>query len=938
MGTDYKSTLNLPATDFPMKAALAQREPEMLKRWDDLKVYHRMVERNPEAHPFVLHDGPPYANGHVHLGTMLNKILKDIVVKFKNMSGYRCEFVPGWDCHGLPIELAVERATKSREKRMPPEAIRAACRKHAEKFIGIQREEFKRLGCFGRWEKPYLTMSYDYEATIAREFSKFVSGDMVYKAKKPIYWCASCRTALAEAEVEYADHMSPSIFVKFRFEDDAAFRKKWGLADEPIYIVIWTTTPWTIPANLAIALHPDLPYVAARVDGEVWIVAEGLLDNVMEAVNKSYSTIVARPSSRELERRHCAHPLVDRKSLVILGEHVTLEAGTGAVHTAPGHGQEDYDVGMRYGLEPLAPIDDGGCFTKEAKLPWLTGLYVEDANEPIIDHLRSGGALVASKKLSHSYPHCWRCKNPIVFRSTEQWFVSMDKADLRTKALREIDKVQWIPHWGRNRIGGMVEARPDWCISRQRVWGVPIVAVGCSNCGDIHTTPELVEQAARIFEQAGADAWFTEPVERFIPAGFSCPGCGATDPKGFVKEKDILDVWFDSGVSYAAVLENEERITDPADLYLEGSDQHRGWFHTALLTSVATRDRAPYRRVLTHGFVVDGEGRKYSKSAGNYIPPQELIKQHGAEIVRMWVAAEDYRDDIRFSDEILTRLIDSYRKIRNTIRYLLGNLNDFDPATDGVADQKLEEIDRWALSELEHVVERVRKAYDRFEFYQIYHMLNRFCVVELSSFYLDILKDRLYAEKRDGRLRRSAQTALWRIADALVKLMAPIFSFTADEAWQYLPHDGEKRESVFLTSFPPIEKKWRDPSLELRWDRFMKVRTVVTKALEQARAAKAIGNSLAAEVVIEASDDIKAFLAGFGDGLVDLFIVSGVAFGKAEGDFVCASDEVPGMTVAVHPAGGTKCARCWKYSTAVGSHADHPEICDRCYGVITGRD
>lgn len=935
MSQDYKSTLNLPQTQFPMKAALAQREPEMLKHWDDREIYRRMVERNAHAPRYVLHDGPPYANGHLHLGTILNKILKDIVVKYKNMSGVKCEFVPGWDCHGLPIELAVERALKEKKKDMTPEIVRKACRAHAEKFLGIQREEFKRLGCFGRWEKPYMTMSYDYEATIAREFGRFVAGDFIYKAKKPIYWCASCRTALAEAEVEYADHTAPSIFVKFRLQDDEPFRAAWGLRDEPIYVVIWTTTPWTIPANLAIALHPDLPYVAAKVDDEVWIVAEGLLDGVMEAVGKSYSTIVGHPASRDLEHRHCRHPLIDRRSLIILGEHVTIESGTGAVHTAPGHGQEDYDVGMRYGLEPLAPIDDGGRFTSEAGLPWLTGIYVEDANAPIIEHLKASGALVASKSIAHSYPHCWRCKKPIVFRSTEQWFVSMEREGLRANALKEIDRVQWIPHWGKNRIGSMVEVRPDWCISRQRLWGVPIVAVGCKKCGEIHTSEALVERAAQRFEEVGADAWFAEPVERFVPEGFSCPGCGSTGPGSFAKERDILDVWFDSGVSYAAVLERQEHITDQADLYLEGSDQHRGWFHTALLTSVATRGRAPYKRVLTHGFVVDGQGKKYSKSAGNYVPPQELIKQHGAEILRMWVAAEDYRDDIRFSDEILTRLIDAYRKIRNTIRYLVGNIFDFNPDADQVSDRELEEVDRWALSELEHVVERVMNSYENFEFYQIYQVLNRFCVVELSSFYLDIIKDRLYAESTNGRLRRSVQTVLWRIADALITMMAPIFSFTAEEAWKYLPKRGSAGESVFLTNLPTVGQVWRNADLTVRWDRLIAIRGVVTKVLETARAAKVIGNSLASKIVIETNDETRAFLTSFGAALADLFIVSGVEFGPAQGDYVYASDDVPDLKVAVYPANGSKCVRCWKYSTSVGSHTDHPELCDRCHGVIT---
>ncbi|MBN1283335.1 MAG: isoleucine--tRNA ligase [Proteobacteria bacterium] len=930
MEKNYKETLNLPSTDFPMKANLAEREPVQLARWGEERLYHRMVEAREGGPAYVMHDGPPYANGHLHLGTILNKILKDIVVKYKNMSGMRCEFVPGWDCHGLPIELEVDRKLGPKKRTMEPIEVRRACREHADRFVGIQRDEFMRLGCLGRWEKPYKTMSFDYEASIVREFGRFVEAGSVYKGKKPIYWCASCRTALAEAEVEYADHSSPSIYVKFRLKDDSDLRAKWNLAGEQIYLVIWTTTPWTIPANLGIALNPALPYVAVRVDGEVWVMAEGLVDSVMQEVGRTYSTVVGKPKSSELEHRKCEHPLIERDSLIILGEHVTLEAGTGAVHTAPGHGQEDYDVGQRYGLDVLAPVDDAGRFTKEAKLDWLTGVFVEDANAPIIERLEGVGALIASKKVSHSYPHCWRCKKPIVFRSTDQWFISMEKGGLRKRALEAIGKVQWIPPWGQNRITGMVSARPDWCISRQRLWGVPVVALVCGSCGASHTSKRIADKAVEIFSKEGADSWYARPASDFLPRGHACPECG--EKSNFGKEPDILDVWFDSGVSFAAVLESEEGVKEQADLYLEGSDQHRGWFHTSLLTSVGTRDRAPYKRVLTHGFVVDGEGKKYSKSARNYVPPENLIKQHGAEILRLWVASEDYRDDIRFSDEILTRNIESYRKMRNTARYILGNIGDFDPNRDALAEAELLEIDRWALSELARVRNRMLAAYEEFEFHAIMQTLSRFCTVEMSSFYMDILKDRLYAERRGGKPRRAAQTALWRILDEITRLAAPVLSFTADEIWRSMPRLAGSPDSVFLADMPEATEP--DDALVGKWGRLIGIRGTVTKALEGARADRFIGNSLAAKVIMKCDGELRSFLEGFGNSLPDLFIVSGVSFGETGGRYVQRSEDVEGLSVSVDKADGGKCARCWKFSQSVGSHERHPSVCDRCFSVL----
>ncbi|MFH1874435.1 MAG: isoleucine--tRNA ligase [Pseudomonadota bacterium] len=929
---NYKDTLNLPQTDFPMKANLAQREPEQLKTWKENSLYAQLIEHNKDKPAYILHDGPPYANGHLHLGTILNKILKDIVVKYKNMAGFKCEYVPGWDCHGLPIELEVDKKLGGKKRELSPLAKRKACREHAEKFVNIQREEFQRLGCLGKWEAPYQTMSFAYEATIAREFGKFVKNEGVYREKKPILWCPSCETALAEAEVEYADHEAPSIYVKFELKDDQDFRKEWKLKDEKIYVVIWTTTPWTIPANLGICLHPDLPYVAVKVDGEVWIMAEGLMETVMAAAGKTNYLVIGQPTSQSLEHKHCHHPLIDRPSILILGEHVTLEAGTGAVHTAPGHGQEDYEVGLRYGLDVFAPVDSTGKFTSEVNIDGLQGLFVEAANDTIIEKLKQVNALVKSDKVSHSYPHCWRCKKPIIFRSTEQWFISMKKNDLRQKSLEAIENVQWIPPWGRNRIHGMVSVRPDWCISRQRIWGVPIVAVVCESCGSIQTSPELVENAALAFEKQGADAWFSLPVEDLLPVNFKCSNCGET--KQFGKENDILDVWFDSGVSYAAVLENTLNIKEQADLYLEGSDQHRGWFHTSLLTSIGTRGRAPYKRVLTHGFVVDGQGKKYSKSAKNYVPPEELIKKHGAEIIRYWVAAEDYRDDIRFSDEILTRLIDSYRKIRNTCRYIVSNLNDFNPDRDALAYKELKEIDKFALHDLQKVVKKVEAAYNSFQFHVISQELNRFCIVDLSAFVFDIMKDRLYCEKKDGDLRRSGQTVLWQIGEALVRLMAPILSFTADELWKHLPAYQDKAKNVFFASLPQVEEKYINEELGARWEKMRQIREVATKALEMARAEKFIGNPLEAKLILETTVELKEFLKSFGADLPDLFIVSQVEFGSAQGNYIYETEEMPGLKVAVAKASGAKCGRCWKFADSVGENKEHPEICARCANVI----
>ncbi|TRZ76609.1 MAG: isoleucine--tRNA ligase [Deltaproteobacteria bacterium] len=735
---DYKESLNLPKTDFPMKANLSQREPEMLARWDDMHIYDRIREASRGRKPYILHDGPPYANGSIHLGTALNKIIKDILVKAKNMAGHDSVYVPGWDCHGLPIEHQVDKELGEKKAGMSQADKRRFCRVYAEKYVGIQREQFKRLGVFGEWENPYLTMTYDYEATTVAEFGKLYLGGSVYKGKKPVYWCASCKTALAEAEVEYQDHTTPSIYVKFAFISDIASRRP-KLAGEKVSVVIWTTTPWTIPANLAVAFHSEFLYVAVKVKNEVLILAKELLDYCLDAFgfrHEPYEVLDEFPGA-VLEGLKCRHPLIDRETLLILAPFVTLDAGTGCVHIAPGHGQEDYEIGMKYGLDNYAPVDDDGKFTNDVKD--FSGRYVFDANEAINKALAKAGALMGKMEIQHTYPHCWRCKQPIIFRSTEQWFISMEKNDLRKKALAAIDSVAWIPAWGRDRIYGMIENRPDWCISRQRLWGVPITMFYCKQCNGEVMTQEILDHVVGLVREHGADIWFEREANDLLPRGIRCPQCGGG---GFRRETNILDVWFDSGVSHAAVLEHRSTLRSPADMYLEGNDQHRGWFHSSLLESVGTRGRAPYLNVLTHGFVVDGEGKKMSKSVGNVIDSQTIVDEYGAEILRLWVAAEDYTEDIRISSEILKRLVEAYRRIRNTSRFILGNLYDFNPGTDRVPYSEMTEMDRWILHRLQEVIRRVREAYEQYQFHAVYTTLHNFCTVDLSARYPDVLKDR----------------------------------------------------------------------------------------------------------------------------------------------------------------------------------------------------
>jgi isoleucyl-tRNA synthetase len=919
---DYKETLNLPETEFPMRGNLPQREPEMLKRWEEIGLYGKIDAAGKGRPRFILHDGPPYANGHTHIGHALNKILKDIVIKSRRMQGYFAPYVPGWDCHGLPIELMVDKKLGSKKRELSKAEFRKLCRDYASEWVAIQSTEFQRLGVLGEWENPYLTMSHHYEAATARELARFAERGGLFKGKKPVHWCSSCVTALAEAEVEYADHTSPSIYVKFPYRGELPAELS-ALAGRNIFFVIWTTTPWTIPANLGICLNPELPYVAVETGGEVLVMAEGLYEQVLREAGIEDFRVLATFDAPIFEGKNCRHPLYERDSLIMLGDHVTLEAGTGCVHTAPGHGQDDYQVGLKYGLEIYNPVDDYGRYREDLEL--FGGMKITDANAAVNAKLAEVGALLKEGKVSHSYPHCWRCKKPIIFRATEQWFISMAAGDLRLKALEAINDVKWIPRWGRERIYGMIENRPDWCISRQRSWGVPITVFYCEKCGEALADGKTMHHVADLFEEGGSDIWFEKEPSELLPAGAACAACGHS---GFTRETDILDVWFDSGVSHAAVLEQRENLSSPADLYLEGSDQHRGWFHSSLLAAVGTRGVAPYRAVLTHGFVVDGAGKKMSKSTGNVIAPEEVIKKFGAEILRLWVAAQDYRDDIRISPEILQRLSDAYRRIRNTARYILGNLHGFDPAADGVPDGDLLEIDRWALSRLEGLVNRVERSYEEYEFHILYHAVHNFCSVDMSAFYLDVLKDRLYISPGKSLARRSAQTAMYRILDALTRLVAPVLSFTADEIWAELP--GEREESVHLAAFPRFDSSLLDAGLEARYERLLSVRTDVTKALELARNEKKIGHSLDARVLIEAPEgEWRELLQAHENELATLFIVSQAQLTEGLSEAV-AGEEVPGLKVRVEKAQGEKCERCWNYATTIGQSDEHPTVCHRC--------
>jgi len=932
---DYKNSLNLPQTEFPMKANLTEREPIIIKFWEKSLIYEKIQGKNKQNKHYILHDGPPYANGPIHIGHALNKILKDIIIKYKAMKGFYSPYVPGWDCHGLPIELQVDKNLGKRKEEVDILEKRRLCKEYAARFVDIQRDEFKRLGGLGEWSSPYLTMSYSYEASIVREFTHFVKEGYVYRGKKPVHWCPSCVTALAEAEVEYADKESPSIYVKFSVRVSDIQEKLPALNGKKVFIIIWTTTPWTLPANLALAVHPDLPYVAVENDDEVYIVAEDLLGTLREKQILKGEVLLKVPGGN-LEGLVTEHPFVERQSKVFPGDFVTIEEGTGIVHIAPGHGEEDYELGSKYGLDIYAPVDDKGRFTKQAGE--LEGQFVFKANEKIIEIMRNNNSLIKEERVTHSYPHCWRCKKPVIFRATEQWFISVEHNNLRNRCLLEIDRVTWVPQWGKDRIYGMVLNRPDWCISRQRAWGVPITLIKCDSCGLFIKEEKVFEKIIQSFEEKGADVWFMQNADEFLPSGYKCKDCGNTS---FSKEMDILDVWFDSGVSHAAVMETDERLSWPADMYLEGSDQHRGWFQSSLLASVGTRGRSPYSTVLTHGFVVDGQGKKMSKSLGNVVAPQEVIKTNGAEILRLWVSAEDYREDVRISKEILDRLNEAYRKIRNTCRFLIGNLYDFDNIDYSSA---LLEIDRWAMSRLQTLVGTVTSAYENFNFHEVFHALCQFCVVDMSSFYLDVLKDRLYTFKADSMERRAAQWVLSQILSTMTRLMAPVLSFTAEEVWQNTRQRAkseeqraqDKEESVLLASFPEFDEKYYDLELEKKWGDLFALRNEVNKALESKRGERFIGNSLEARIILFLPERYKTILSEYGDFLPTFFIVSAVEIADNSIDGCYKSEKIEGLEVRIERASGAKCQRCWNWKETVGKSKDAPEICDRCYKVLSG--
>lgn len=932
--SDYKKSLNLPDTTFPMKANLTQREPETLRRWEETGAYEAMINAGGEKGTYVLHDGPPYANGHIHIGTALNKILKDIIVKSRNMQGYRAEYVPGWDCHGLPIELKVEHELEEKKKTLPSSVVRRLCREYAAKWIDVQRKQFKRLGIFGTWDDPYRSMAPSYEAATARELGNFMAAGSVARSKKPIHWCCSCHTALAEAEVEYYDHKSPSVYVRFPVTDPRLNAVLPKAEAGHTWFVIWTTTPWTLPDNMAIAVHPDFDYAVVKVEGEFYILAEALVDTCAKTFGWVNANIVQILKGSALEGLVAHHPFYDRPSVVVNGIHVTLEAGTGCVHTAPGHGREDYDMGIKYNLEILSPMDDSGRFMES--VPFFAGKTVFEVNPLVIRKLQEVDNLLTHSEISHSYPHCWRCKEPVIFRATTQWFISMEKNSLRGRTLDAIRKdVRWIPAWGEERIFSMIENRPDWCISRQRTWGVPIVALLCEGCGEAWHDPAWNREMADRFAKypTGCDYWMDTPLEEIVPKGLACPSCKSTSWR---RETDILDVWFDSGTSFAAVLEQRKECRFPADLYLEGSDQHRGWFHSSLLASMGTRGIPPYKAVLTHGYVVDGEGKKMSKSIGNVVAPEEVVAKFGAEILRMWVASVDYREDIKISDEILSRQVDAYRRIRNTCRYLLGNLGDFTPA-DAVPDADLDPLDRYALDVVTRTHNEVQEAYTDYEFHRVFHALHNLCVTDLSAFYLDVLKDRLYASAPASRARRSAQTVLWRILVLLVADMAPVLSFTAEEVFSHLsPELRPGGDTVFGLSAGALPVFSLSDDERARWEALLEVRAAITRAIEPLRKAGEVGHSLDTAVTVYAGDKLVAALNGIGSDLRAVFLVSQFHIKplKDAPANALAVAEVEELALGVAKAAGEKCARCWIHSTEIGANPLYPDTCPRCTSVL----
>ncbi|PIQ81976.1 MAG: isoleucine--tRNA ligase [Candidatus Omnitrophica bacterium CG11_big_fil_rev_8_21_14_0_20_64_10] len=925
---DYKATLNLPSTSFPMRGNLPQAEPQALARWEAAGLYEAVQKKRAGKTPFILHDGPPYANGDIHMGHVLNKVLKDFVVRYRSMRGFRAPYIPGWDCHGLPIEYALMKELKVTKHEVDQVEFRKKARAYALKFVEVQREQFKRLGVTGDWAHPYLTLEPGYAEAALRILKQFAEQELIYRARRPVNWCWSCETALAEAEVEYEDHKSPSIYVKFEIKSQNLNKiVPKGVLSDKVYLVIWTTTPWTLSGNVAVAVHPDFQYALRPAGpGEFWITAEPLppaagRDGVLKGKEgEPLKTF----SGRELEGLTYDHPFGLRTGRVVLADYVSMEEGTGLVHTAPGFGAEDYGTGRKYKLEIIAPVDARGKFTGlTGEMASFNGQQVQEANGPVIDALRASNHLIARADIAHSYPHCWRCRNPIIFRATDQWFLKIDQGGLREKLLKAIrEEVTWIPPAGRERLASMVAGRPDWCLSRQRFWGIPIPAVICERCGEGRLLPEVIARFAEVVgkEPAGTDLWFSSPADRWLPKGFRC-GCGGT---AFKPGSDILDVWFDSGVSHAGVLRRRAELTFPADLYLEGSDQHRGWFQVSLITAVAQTGKPPYKGVLTHGFVVDGQGRKMSKSLGNVIAPKKLIAERGADPLRLWVASADYREDVRLSPEILDRVTEEYRKIRNTIRYCLANLAGWDPAGQPVPADQLQPSERWVLAKLNALIAEVTDAYDGCQFHRVSRAIHGFCTVVLSNFYLDIIKDRLYTAHPNDPARRSAQSALYQIASALIRMIAPVLPVTADEAWRSLRGaENDPAESVHLQDWPAPAALPPDGGLQADWDRLLEFRDEAMKVLESARAADQIGNGLEAQLQVAAGGDWEGLLARWKEWLAPICVVSGVALSKGKG-----------LAITAAPAAGRKCQRCWMRLASVGESSSHPELCGRCVPVV----
>ncbi len=929
--TDYKNTLNLPQTTLEMRANATVKELQTQKFWEDLHVYEKNVSRRDKANSFVLHDGPPYLSSEkIHVGTALNKILKDILIKYKSQKGFYAPYIPGYDGHGLPIENAVVKNIKGGRSALSPLELREKCREFAHKNLKGQESEFKRLGVWGDWEHPYLTINPEFEAEQVRVFGEMYKKGYIEKGLKPVYWCASCETALAEAEVEYADHTSTSIYVRFKFDEESTekINKIVDTKGKDVYAVIWTTTPWTIPSNMAISMHPKFEYTFFEYRGDIYIAAQELLAKFLADASweEKDINVIGSCTGADLEHLKTNHPLVDRKSPIILGEHVTLDAGTGAVHTAPGHGLEDYEVGLKYGIEVFSPLDSKGIWTEQVQDKDLEGIPYYKGNSVVIEKLEKCGALLTKQDIQHSYPHCWRCKNPVIYRATPQWFVKVDK--FRQKTLEEIKKIKWIPASGEARISNMVEGRSDWCISRQRAWGVPIPVFYCKECGEVIVTDETIENVAKIFEKESSDSWVKYSAEELLPAGFKCPKCGKTHC--FTKENDIMDVWFDSGITWRAVVEkrSDELGHTPVDMYLEGSDQHRGWFQSSLLTSVATQGKAPYKSVLTHGFVFGEDGRKMSKSLGNYIRPDDIIKTYGADVLRLWAASVDYRNDTKIGDNIIKQLVEIFKKTRNTSRFLLGNLFDFDPQKDYVRYDELKALDKFALHKLNQLIEQVTEAFENYEFYKYFQSLQNFAAVDLSSFYLDIVKDRLYTAGKKSISRRACQTVLYEISQTLVRLLVPVMPHQAEDIWQNIPENQRNGlQSVLLSDWPVVRQEWNNPQLEEDFAKILKVREVVTRAIEPLRAAKKVGSSLEVAVYVKAAD--RTVLKDNEDELANIFITSQAYITDEKPAGVLNEYTEEDYTVWVIKAEGEKCERCWKYRKL-----DENGICEECSHAI----